>query len=174
MLSTQTITRTLALACLTLVTSLSMTNVSSAQSISSLAENEAEYQAYIYTYMTQVTLQNLPSAIDNDIDNAETRSERLTFELEQFFALEARSDVNRAFKHAIFALKNDDNESWEDCRIDLIKARDACERLLGYQEAIGSDFSRRFTVQTALVYLDVAIPNASRAYRTIKGPTKRR
>ncbi|WP_145416205.1 hypothetical protein [Planctomycetes bacterium K23_9] len=152
---------------------MSMTNGAQAQSISSLADTQAEYQAYVYTYMAKATLHHLPNAVQKDIDNASSYSERQKFELERLLATGARSDANRAFQHAIDALKTDDAASWNECRLDLLDAIDACEQLLDYQLMIGSTSSRRATVQTTLAYLDIAVENAGRAYRTIRVPTGR-
>lgn len=155
--------RTFTLSCLTFAASSATLSQSHAQAISQNASNEAEYQTYINSYMAWAYLYGLPNAIQNDIDNANSYTERVQFETERNLAHAARNSAKAAFNHAYIALRDNDNSQWSLICEDLGYAIVDCEELLSYQQLIGAPVSRRNTVNSALVYLDRAMDNAAMA-----------
>ena len=120
-----------------------------AQSPSSLADNNYEYNAYNYSYISKVIANGLADAMADDGVEGEV-------------ALLVSDLCDDAFFHCYDALVEDDDSLWTEALDDLEMARSWCNTLIVFAED-SQPSSVQQQIDSLMWYLDIAIENADKA-----------
>jgi hypothetical protein len=154
--------RSIAFVSASIVTWAALSTTSHAQSPTDNASNTYEYNAYVYSYCARSMVYFMPQAIENQIANTSSASQRNALQTELFWVDQLQFSVDNAFKHALAALNNNDDSQWNLCTQDLITALDACDLVLAYQDSmVQPSQSRINSVSSCKFYLEIAVENSS-------------
>lgn len=120
-----------------------------AQSPSSKADNSAQYNAYVYSYVSMVYADGLADVMEGDGETGEV-------------ALLISDLCYDGFMHCYKALDKDDDSLWAEAVDDLELARMWCDTLIVFAD--GSYSSTTLNQIRSLMWnLDIAIENAEDA-----------
>lgn len=122
------------------------------------ADSTAEYNAYVYTYISRIEADGVASIMADDGIDGETATMVSDF-------------VNDAFKHCYIALLKDDDSQWQGAVDDLKLARLWCETLVVFaQDSYPSSVISE--IESLMWNLDIAIANAEAAVPSKRDPIR--
>lgn len=121
----------------------------SAQSTSSKADNSAQYNAFVYSYVSMVYADGLADVMEGDGQTG-------------VVALMISDFCYDGFKHCKTALDKDDDSLWAEAVDDLELARMWCDTLIVFADGSYSSTTLN-QIRTLMWNLDIAIENAEDA-----------